>query len=714
MMRTLLTALLCLWASVAVAATPSAQRGPTAGDIGGVGGDAALTEDDITGETGGWTCSGVEPISATQERRICTEVNGNAVTDGYVVLQCTAGTATCDFEYAVPLVDSMFSDSNVGDDVTTFHAEVVDIHQDLGRYLQTRTVIRWPGQSAGAFVDLSNPILITDNNVRWEGSVEFYIRDLVDVTAINNTTEGITANVVQNAANVDFQASGGGSVGAWSALTEFTVGDILCIGATEVANEYGCHAIEHIEDADTVRVAVPWTAASANDQAWSGHTGAALIVTGERFVVAGNIIFRNSTTEASLRWDGLPTGSGTRTYPANMIRILGGTSDLRGLAIDSAPTHPDDYVLMIGNKADMTSEGLWHILPKNTGEIGLSDSEKGLLANGNGAYLLIAGTNGVSLSGGQKFGSNSYRCMVISNAGYIAMDLGGAGCEDSAQLAWFPRGVNENGAIIKNPSSEQDVNVANASGAFIRIEQRYTDAGGAASTGNVPYAFYFYSNRVGLRWNGRRDFISSAQDDLQLHIEAYVRGADTLFDIPNDANVWLSGSVGCNNCTDTSIPANVVKQIMLNGEYYGDLADGDHGDFTYSSGTATLDAGVVGDAEMATTEKIVQAILLSATASDSVVLRTLPVATSVTRVECETFGAAGTETATIEICLGDDAGDDTCATSVNGGTIVCDADGQADTVIANPALTARQQISVVISAVSGTVDALEVYVEGTR
>lgn len=156
--------------------------------------------------------------------------------------------------------------------------------------------------------------------------------------------------------------------------------------------------------------------------------------------------------------------------------------------------------------------------------------------------------------------------------------------------------------------------------------------------------------------------------------------------------------------------------VSLLGQTIGaaEMADGDHGDFTYSSGVATLDADVVGDAEMATTEKIVQAILLSVTASDSVVMRTLPVATSVTRVECETFGAAGTETATIEICLGDDAGDDTCDTSVNGGTIVCDADGQADTVIANPALTARQQISVVISAVSGTVDALEVYVEGTR
>lgn len=233
-------------------------------------------------------------------------------------------------------------------------------------------------------------------------------------------------------------------------------------------------------------------------------------------------------------------------------------------------------------------------------------------------------------------------------------------------------------------------------------------------------------------------------------------GFDVDEDNNNDMALWplgdttgVFGALALNNCNDanhcwlylsnetTSLTAALSGDTKLrvnNGVIYtrgssgsenevsnlgqtigaAEIADGDHGDFTYSSGTATLDAGVVGDAEMATTEKIVQAILLSATASDSVVLRTLPVATSVTRVECETFGAAGTETATIEICLGDDAGDDTCATSVNGGTIVCDADGQADTVIANPALTARQQISVVISAVSGTVDALEVYVEGTR
>lgn len=101
--------------------------------------------------------------------------------------------------------------------------------------------------------------------------------------------------------------------------------------------------------------------------------------------------------------------------------------------------------------------------------------------------------------------------------------------------------------------------------------------------------------------------------------------------------------------------------------------------------------------------------------TDEFTLTAFPVAVTLDYVRCEAY--TGTSF-TIDICEDEDRGDDTCATSIPAASLTCDSDGGTacssgcDTTIASGGLTARQKVTIVVSAVSGTVTQGEVYLEG--
>lgn len=97
---------------------------------------------------------------------------------------------------------------------------------------------------------------------------------------------------------------------------------------------------------------------------------------------------------------------------------------------------------------------------------------------------------------------------------------------------------------------------------------------------------------------------------------------------------------------------------------------------------------------------------VSLTTSDGWTFRLEPYAASITRLECEAY--TGTSF-TMKLCAGEDP---TCATPITPGPVVCDTTGLSTTSLNNTAVTARQKVTVVITAVSGTVTKGEIYIEG--
>jgi hypothetical protein len=86
-----------------------------------------------------------------------------------------------------------------------------------------------------------------------------------------------------------------------------------------------------------------------------------------------------------------------------------------------------------------------------------------------------------------------------------------------------------------------------------------------------------------------------------------------------------------------------------------------------------------------------------------------PFTGTMTRVDCESFGGTSV---TINICDGEDIGDDTCTTSILDSTasttLECTTSPTADTSLNATGFGARDKVSLVLTAESGTVDQLTV------
>jgi hypothetical protein len=164
-----------------------------------------------------------------------------------------------------------------------------------------------------------------------------------------------------------------------------------------------------------------------------------------------------------------------------------------------------------------------------------------------------------------------------------------------------------------------------------------------------------------------------------------------------------------------TIDAGSVTEAMMSTEDFGDF------NCAGAADDCLLDPGVVDSTALVTANKTVPLYKMyfnydtdSITTSDEYVLRGWPAAATITGIYCEAY--AGTSF-TIKVCDGEDIGDDTCTTnhldSTESTTLACTAAGASDTTINAGTKTAREKVSIVVTAVSGTVTAGDIYIEGT-
>lgn len=82
-----------------------------------------------------------------------------------------------------------------------------------------------------------------------------------------------------------------------------------------------------------------------------------------------------------------------------------------------------------------------------------------------------------------------------------------------------------------------------------------------------------------------------------------------------------------------------------------------------------------------------------------------------TDFRCE---ADGGTSFTVNVCDGEDLGDDTCTTSVLGGTLVCGTAGANDNTLSATGFAANDSVSIVVTAVSGSVTWARMSMDCTR
>jgi len=103
--------------------------------------------------------------------------------------------------------------------------------------------------------------------------------------------------------------------------------------------------------------------------------------------------------------------------------------------------------------------------------------------------------------------------------------------------------------------------------------------------------------------------------------------------------------------------------------------------------------------------------------SDEWVFRLTPFAATITRIECEAYGGTSY---TIQLCVGEDIGDDTCGTAYTSAALVCDGDGGSacasgcDTTLTSAVVTNAAEGHDRVTAVRTPPQKGEIYIEGTR
>jgi hypothetical protein len=96
-----------------------------------------------------------------------------------------------------------------------------------------------------------------------------------------------------------------------------------------------------------------------------------------------------------------------------------------------------------------------------------------------------------------------------------------------------------------------------------------------------------------------------------------------------------------------------------------------------------------------------QIIIPNPDTDNSYVLMLPPFTGTMTRVDCEVFGASATSV-TIDLCDGEDEADDSCGTSILGSPLVCGNTPSSDAGLAATGFVAYDKVSLVLTADAGT------------
>ena len=208
--------------------------------------------------------------------------------------------------------------------------------------------------------------------------------------------------------------------------------------------------------------------------------------------------------------------------------------------------------------------------------------------------------------------------------------------------------------------------------------------------------------------------VGDATDDDDLDVAAGGTGVSTL----TDGGVLIGNAAG-----DIVATAVLTEGQLLIGDGTTDPAIAVmSGDGAMTSGgvmTLTADNIVAGDVAASLDTVVLGRLFFdfgtdSLLATDEFTFRTQVIATTLTRIECEAY--SGTSF-TIKVCDGEDRGNDTCTTNhlsaTETDTLVCNTTGASDTALNATSKAAREKVTIVITAVSGTVTQGEVLLEGT-
>ena len=259
-----------------------------------------------------------------------------------------------------------------------------------------------------------------------------------------------------------------------------------------------------------------------------------------------------------------------------------------------------------------------------------------------------------------------------------------------------------------------------------------------ATAQNVTGAKTFSSNSLtvtGTNWTNANHAHAAANSGGQIAISdttgtlAVARGGTGTTTSTGTGSVVLSASPALTgdptvptasaNDNDTSAASTAYVQGEINGAGGTGLtcASGQcNVDLGTSISSAEIDADtiVAADVDASLDTRYTEIIWEDPADTDEFVVKLPPVTGTMTRIDCETVGATSI---TIKVCDGEDVGDDTCSTNILDATetttLTCTDAEASDTALNSAGFVARDKVTIVVTAVSGTPQQAIVYITST-
>jgi hypothetical protein len=179
-----------------------------------------------------------------------------------------------------------------------------------------------------------------------------------------------------------------------------------------------------------------------------------------------------------------------------------------------------------------------------------------------------------------------------------------------------------------------------------------------------------------------------------------------------------SGPVGNKVCQPEPTPTDAsalhihttanLNDTTATGAQLTSDTDAGNADAEHTHGTAGIDADSLTASDVAAsldTRPRFQIRIPDPKIADEFVILLSPFTGTMTRVDCESFGGTSV---TIDLCDGEDIGDDTCTTSILGAPLVCTTSPTPDTSLSATGFVARDKVSLVLTAEPGSAGQLSV------
>jgi len=417
-------------------------------------------------------------------------------------------------------------------------------------------------------------------------------------------------------------------------------------------------------------------------------------------------------------------GAGTITATVDASAV--GVWDVGGLTIGGADA-TDTLVLPVSNDATTPTLSFGD---EDSGIFQPFDSQINFVIDGStklvllGSYLQsnLSSGGGIKLSGSSLAGPGLLPYRLDSNTGLHADGTDtlyvSAGGVEAARFNTAASGVNYlsiTPGITGNGATLAAAGEANVDLILAPAGSGQVDINLDCSTGDQ----YLTTNAAGQISCGTDDG-GAETNNLETTDPPNVLDQEIYIGNGAASGTWntVTGDASLANTGALTISAGVIEETMMSTEDFGDFSCGGGAD------DCLLDSGVVDSTAIAAntitaddvaasldTRKAIQVVIADPDpAAVNYVFRLPPWAGTMTQIDCEAYGGTSV---TINICDGEDYLDDTCTTSIPGATMTCTTSGTTDSTLSATGFAARDKVSLVLTAESGSVDRLEVYITAT-